>query len=55
MTRPIRQVPEGYSFNITLRCNSCQFLMAKGLRRDVMLAVLKRAHEKLPQGWMGCA
>jgi len=43
MTRPIRQVPEGYSFNITLRCNSCQFLMAKGLRRDVMLAVLKRA------------
>jgi len=38
----------GCSFHITLRCNSRQFLIAKALRRDVLLAVLKKAQQKFP-------
>ena len=37
----------GHSFHITLRCNSRQFLIAKGLRRDVLLAVLAKAKQKV--------
>ena len=36
----------GCSFHITLRCNSRQFLIAKALRRDVLLAVLNKAQQK---------
>jgi REP element-mobilizing transposase RayT len=48
MPRPPRHLPQGYSFHITLRCNSRQFLIAKGLRRDVLLAVLAKAQAKVP-------
>ena len=48
MPRFPRQLPQGYSFHITLRCNSRQFLIAKGLRRDVLLAVLAKAQAKVP-------
>ncbi|MFL0724616.1 MAG: transposase, partial [Prochlorococcus sp.] len=48
MTRQPRYLPQGYSFHITLRCNSRQFLIAKGLRRDVLLAVLAKAKQKVP-------
>jgi REP element-mobilizing transposase RayT len=48
MPRPPRQLPQGYSFHITLRCNSRQFLIAKGLRRDVLLSVLAKAQAKVP-------
>ena len=48
MPRSPRQLPQGYSFHITLRCNSRQFLIAKGLRRDVLLAVLAKAQAKVP-------
>jgi hypothetical protein len=48
MPRSPRHLPQGYSFHITLRCNSRQFLIAKGLRRDVLLAVLAKAQAKLP-------
>ena len=48
MSRSPRQLPQGYSFHITLRCNSRQFLIAKGLRRDVLLAVLAKAQAKVP-------
>ena len=48
MSRSPRQLPQGYSFHITLRCNSRQFLIAKGLRRDVLLAVLAKAKQKVP-------
>jgi len=43
MPRPPRHLPQGYAFHVTLRCNSRQFLIAKGLRRDVLLAVLAKA------------
>jgi len=33
---------------MTLRCNSRQFLIAKGLRRDVLLPVLAKAQAKVP-------
>ncbi|KZR69892.1 Transposase IS200 like protein [Prochlorococcus marinus str. MIT 1313] len=46
MARAKRLLPSGCSFHITLRCNSRQFLIAKGLRRDVLLAVLKKAQQK---------
>ena len=46
MARAKRLLPAGCSFHITLRCNSRQFLIAKGLRRDVLLAVLKKAQQK---------
>ena len=48
MSRSPRCLPQGYSFHITLRCNSRQFLIAKGLRRDVLLAVLAKAQAKVP-------
>jgi putative transposase len=48
MPRAPRHLPKGYSFHITLRCNSRQFLIAKGLRRDVLLAVLAKAKQKYP-------
>jgi REP element-mobilizing transposase RayT len=47
MPRPRSHIPQGYSFHITLRSNSRQIVMAS-LRRDVLLAALKRAQEKLP-------
>ena len=48
MARQPRYLPAGHSFHITLRCNSRQFLIAKGLRRDVLLAVLTKAKQKVP-------
>jgi len=48
MGRTQRKLPAGHSFHITLRCNSRQFLIAKGLRRDVLLAVLAKAKQKVP-------
>ena len=48
MGRRARYLPAGHSFHITLRCNSRQFLIAKGLRRDVLLAVLAKAKQKVP-------
>ncbi|WP_170955725.1 transposase, partial [Synechococcus sp. UW140] len=48
MARQPRYLPAGHSFHITLRCNSRQFLIAKGLRRDVLLAVLSKAKQKVP-------
>ena len=48
MGRTQRKLPAGHSFHITLRCNSRQFLIAKGLRRDVLLAVLDKAKQKVP-------
>ena len=44
--RAKRLLPSGCSFHITLRCNSRQFLIAKALRRDVLLAVLNKAQQK---------
>jgi len=46
MPRPPRHLPQGHSFHITLRCNSRQFLIAKQLRRDVLLVVLEKAQQK---------
>ena len=46
MARAKRLLLSGCSFHITLRCNSRQFLIAKALRRDVLLAVLKKAQQK---------
>ncbi|QNJ25255.1 transposase IS200 like family protein [Synechococcus sp. SYN20] len=48
MGRSSRRLPAGHSFHITLRCNSRKFLIAKGLRRDVLLAVLAKAKQKVP-------
>jgi REP element-mobilizing transposase RayT len=48
MARQPRYLQPGYAFHITLRCNSRQFLIAKGLRRDVLLAVLAKAKQKVP-------
>ena len=48
MPRSPRQLPQGHSFHITLRCNSRAFLIAKRLRRDVLLAVLAKAQTKIP-------
>ena len=47
MARGKRLLPSGCSFHITLRCNSRQFLIAKALRRDVLLAVLAKAKQKV--------
>ena len=47
MPRSKRCLPQGHSFHVTLRCNSRQFLIAKGLRRDVLLAVLAKAKQKV--------
>ena len=46
MSRAPRCFPQGHAFRLTLRCNSRQFLIAKALRRDVLLAVLKKAQQK---------
>ncbi|KZR68646.1 Transposase IS200 like protein [Prochlorococcus marinus str. MIT 1313] len=46
MARAKRLLPTGCSFHITLRCNSRQCLIAKALRRDVLLVVLKKAQQK---------
>ena len=48
MGRTQLKLPAGHAFHITLRCNSRQFLIAKGLRRDVLLAVLDKAKQKVP-------
>ena len=53
MSRRLRHLPQGYSFHITLRCNSRQFLIAKGLRRDVLLALLAKAQIKVPHRLYG--
>jgi REP element-mobilizing transposase RayT len=53
MPRKPRHLPQGHSFHITLRCNSRQFLIAKGLRRDVLLAVLAKAQTKIPHKLYG--
>jgi len=45
MPRPSRSLPAGHSFQITLRCNSRQFLTAKRIRRDVLLVVLEKAKQ----------
>ncbi len=45
MARAKRILLSGCSFHITLRCNSRQFLIAKALRRDVLLAVLNKAEQ----------
>ena len=39
---------QGIRFTSDCRCNSRQFLIAKGLRRDVLLAVLSKAKQKVP-------
>ncbi len=44
--RAKRLLPTGCSFHITLRCNSRQFLIAKALRRDLLLAVLQKTKQK---------
>jgi putative transposase len=43
-----RCLPAGHSFPITLRCNSRQFLIAKRIRRDVLLVVLDKAKQNYP-------
>jgi REP element-mobilizing transposase RayT len=48
MPRPSRSLPAGHSFHITLRCNSRQFLIAKRIRRDVLLVVLEKAKQNYP-------
>jgi REP element-mobilizing transposase RayT len=53
MPRTPRSLPQVYSFHITLRCNSPQFLIAKGLPRDVLLAVLAKAQDKIPHRMYG--
>jgi putative transposase len=53
MFRPRRHLLQSYSFHITLCCNSRQFVIAKGLRRDELLPVLKRAQEKVPHRMHG--
>jgi hypothetical protein len=42
MGRSARQLPDGRSFHITLRCNGRAFLIARGVRRDLLLAVLRK-------------
>ena len=36
MGRSARQLPDGCSFHITLHCNSRAFLIARGVRRDLL-------------------
>ena len=53
MARQPRYLPADHSFHITLRCNSRQFLIAKGLRRDVLLAVLTKAkQDEYTKNWI---
>ena len=49
VSRSPRHLQQGYSLRITLRCNSRQFLIAKGLRRDVLLSVFSKAQAKVPR------
>ena len=53
MPRPHRHLPEGYSFHITLRCNSRAFLIAKRIRRDLLLVVLAKAQQKVHHNLYG--
>ncbi|KZR77775.1 Transposase IS200 like protein [Prochlorococcus marinus str. MIT 1323] len=46
MARAKRLLPSGCSFHIALRCNSRQCLIAKTLKRDVLLAVLNKTQQK---------
>lgn len=46
MGRAPRQLPDGCSFHVTLRCNSRAFLISRSVRRDLLLAVLGKAREK---------
>ena len=46
MGRSAMQLPDGCSFHITLRCNSRAFLIARGVRRDLLLGALHKAQEK---------
>ena len=48
MPRSRRLLPQGHSFHITLRCNSRAFLIAKRIRRDLLLVVLAKAQQKYP-------
>jgi len=45
-------LPQGYSFDFTFRCNSRQFLIAKELRWDVLMTV----GEEIPpsRSWFSC-
>ena len=47
MARRARDLPSRQSFPTTLRCNSHQFEIAKGFRRDVLLTVFAQAKRKL--------
>ena len=47
MARQPHSLPSGHSLHITLRCNGRQLLIAKGLRRAVLLAVLTKAKQKV--------
>ena len=51
MLRSPRQLPQGSWFHITLRCNSRQSLIAKGLSRNVLLAVLAKDFSALPKSF----
>ena len=42
MGRSRLKLPDGCSFHITLRCNSRAFLIARGVRRDLLLPVLRK-------------
>ena len=53
MPRSRRLLPQGHSFHITLRCNSRAFLIAKRIRRDVLLVVLAKAQQKVPHRLYG--
>ncbi len=48
MPRPSHSLPAGHSFHITLHCNSLQFLIAKCIRRDVLLVVLEKVKQNYP-------
>lgn len=45
MGRSRWKLPDGCSFHITLRCNSRGFLIARGVRRDLLLPVLRKGQE----------
>ena len=45
MGRSRWKLPDGCSFHITLRCNSRGFLIARGVRRDLLLPVLRKWQE----------
>jgi len=45
MGRSRWKLPDGCSFHITLRWNSRACLIARGVRRDLLLAVLRKGQE----------